>query len=74
MCLAIPGLIIEVNGKVATVDFGGVRQKVRTDLLKEISVGEYVLVHVGFAIEKLAKKDAEATLEILREIGYEIGG
>ena len=74
MCLAIPVLIIEINERVATVDFGGVRQKVRTDLLKEISVGEYVLVHVGFAIEKLEKKDAEETLQILREIGYDISG
>ncbi|NJE62253.1 HypC/HybG/HupF family hydrogenase formation chaperone [Thermococcus sp. 21S7] len=62
MCLAIPGRIIEINGKVAIVDFGGVRREVRLDLLPEVGVGDYVIVHTGFAIERL---DEERALEIL---------
>ncbi|AEK72748.1 MULTISPECIES: HypC/HybG/HupF family hydrogenase formation chaperone [Thermococcus] len=62
MCLAIPGRIIEITGKTAVVDFGGVRREVRLDLLPEVGVGDYVIVHTGFAIERL---DEERALEIL---------
>ncbi|ASJ14502.1 HypC/HybG/HupF family hydrogenase formation chaperone [Thermococcus radiotolerans] len=62
MCLAIPGRIIEITGKTAVVDFGGVRREVRLDLLPEVEVGDYVIVHTGFAIERL---DEERALEIL---------
>ncbi|KUH32897.1 hydrogenase [Thermococcus celericrescens] len=62
MCLAIPGRIIKVDGKTAVVDFGGVKREVRLDLLPEAGVGDYVIVHTGFAIERL---DEERALEIL---------
>jgi hydrogenase expression/formation protein HypC len=62
MCLAIPGRIIEITGKTAVVDFGGVKREVRLDLLPEVKVGDYVIVHTGFAIERL---DEERALEIL---------
>ncbi|WP_148882653.1 HypC/HybG/HupF family hydrogenase formation chaperone [Thermococcus aciditolerans] len=62
MCLAIPGRIIKVDGKTAVVDFGGVKREVRLDLLPEVGVGDYVIVHTGFAIERL---DEERALEIL---------
>ena len=62
MCLAVPGKIIEIEGKTAIVDFGGVKREVRLDLLPNVSVGDYVIVHTGFAIERL---DEERALEIL---------
>ena len=62
MCLAVPGRIIEIEGKTAIVDFGGVKREVRLDLLPDVEVGDYVIVHTGFAIERL---DEERALEIL---------
>lgn len=62
MCLAVPGRIIEIEGKTAIVDFGGVKREVRLDLLPDVAVGDYVIVHTGFAIERL---DEERALEIL---------
>ncbi|AFL94693.1 hydrogenase expression/formation protein HypC [Thermococcus cleftensis] len=62
MCLAVPGKVVEIQGKTAVVDFGGVRREVRLDLLPEVGIGDYVIVHTGFAIERL---DEERALEIL---------
>ncbi|NJE01667.1 HypC/HybG/HupF family hydrogenase formation chaperone [Thermococcus sp. JdF3] len=62
MCLAVPGKVVEIHGKTAVVDFGGVRREVRLDLLPEVGIGDYVIVHTGFAIERL---DEERALEIL---------
>ncbi|HDZ35812.1 MAG TPA: HypC/HybG/HupF family hydrogenase formation chaperone [Thermococcus sp.] len=63
MCLAVPGKVIDIEGKTAVVDFGGVKREVRLDLLPDVKVGDYVIVHTGFAIEKLDEKRA---LEILK--------
>ena len=64
MCLAIPGQIIEIKeGKKATVNFSGVKKLVDTTFLEEPAVGDYVLVHVGCAIQKV---DEEAALETFR--------
>ncbi|MCD6503421.1 MAG: HypC/HybG/HupF family hydrogenase formation chaperone [Thermoplasmata archaeon] len=70
MCLAVPGKItkIEGDGKHAIVDFGGSRRKVNIMLIPDVRVGDYVLVHAGFAIQKLRAKDAEEILEDLRRI------
>ena len=67
MCLAIPGKILELKGKEAVVDFGGVRRTVRTDMV-EAKVGEYVIVHAGYAIEVMSEEDAKETLRILAEM------
>ena len=58
MCLAIPAKVIEVDKGVGKVDFGGVLRTVRLDLLEDVESGDYVLVHVGFAIEKLDEEEA----------------
>ena len=58
MCLAIPGKIIEKIGQQATVDFSGIKKEVNVSLVKA-KVGEYVVVHAGFAIEKLDKQEAD---------------
>ena len=68
LCLAIPAKVLEVNGDVAKVDFGqGVAREVNV-MLVDAKVGEYVLVHAGYAIEKLDQKAAEESLQTWREI------
>ena len=68
MCLAIPAKVIEVNGDSAKVDFGaGTTRDVNVSLV-EAKVGEYVIVHAGYAIEVLDKKAAEETLAMWNEI------
>ena len=68
MCLAIPGRILKINEKVGTVDFGGVRRDVRLDLLERVQEGDYVLVHVGYAIQVLDRAGAEKILKSWAEI------
>ena len=69
MCLAIPSEIIEIRDQTATIDLAGIRREVSLLLLpEEASVGEYVLVHAGFAIQKIDKEAAEETLQLLAEI------
>jgi hydrogenase expression/formation protein HypC len=68
MCIAIPAEIIEKReGNVGLVDYGDLRQEVRLDLV-DAEVGEFVLVHVGFAIQKLSRDDALETREIFRQV------
>ena len=74
MCLAIPGKIVEIvdpENHLAKVDVGGVRRSVNTGMLDEdgINVGDYVLIHVGFAMSKIDEREAEETLRVLKEIG-----
>lgn len=70
MCLAIPGLVESVEGRTAVVDFGGIKREAVIDLMEQGSVkpGTYVLVHTGFVIQILDKKEAEETLELWREV------
>ncbi len=70
MCLAVPGKIISIDEsnpdlKMAKVDFGGITKDVCIQWLDEIKIGDYVLVHVGFALNKIDEKEAEKTLRIL---------
>jgi len=68
MCLAIPAKVLEVQGDVAKVDFGqGIVRDVNV-MLVEAHVGEYVLVHAGYAIQIIDKEAAEETLRLWREI------
>jgi hydrogenase expression/formation protein HypC len=63
MCLGVPGQIIELEGATAVVDFWGVRRHVALDVVdEEVSVGDHVLVHVGFAIRRIAPEDLAETL------------
>ena len=68
MCLAIPAEILEINGDEATADFGGVRRKIIVTLIDDIKVGDYVIVHTGYAISKLSKKEAVESLELWDEV------
>ena len=68
MCLAIPALIKTITGDKAQVDFGqGVLREVNITLV-EVQVGDYVLVHAGYAIQKLDQKDALETLSLWKEV------
>jgi len=70
MCLAVPALIVEIRPDGhALVDLGGVRKTVSLDLVEDCSVGDYVLVHVGYALERLDTAEAERTLALFREFG-----
>ena len=74
MCLAIPGKIISIDNsnpdlKMAKVDFAGVMKNVCIEWLPDVQTGEYVLVHVGFALNKIDVEDAEKTLADLRAMG-----
>jgi len=69
MCLAIPGEVLSTEENLATVDVGGVEQEVRLDTLTEaVTQGDYLLVHTGFAIQKLSQEEANETLEIFDEL------
>jgi len=63
MCLAVPGKVTSIDGNQADVDFGGVVRKVNVSLV-EATVGEWVVVHAGFAIEKMDEEEAKETLEL----------
>lgn len=68
MCLGIPGRITAIHDDHrADVDFGGVSRVVQLDLLPGAATGDYVIVHAGFAIQRLTKKDALETLRLLKE-------
>ncbi|HET9531386.1 MAG TPA: HypC/HybG/HupF family hydrogenase formation chaperone [Blastocatellia bacterium] len=72
MCLAIPGKIIEIvdeENQIAKVEVGGVRRNVNIGMLDDVRVGDYVLIHVGFAMSKVDEKEAEETLRLLRDLG-----
>jgi len=68
MCLAVPARIVEMTGDTATVDMEGVRRNVSVMLLPDATVGEYVIVHAGFAIGRLDEKEAEETLKMIRDV------
>ncbi len=72
MCLGIPGRIVEIQKNVAKVDVGGLSRDISIDLCPDVSVGEYVLIHTGFAIQRLDEKEAEETLELLRKMAEAI--
>ena len=74
MCLAFPGKIIKMSGKEALVDFGGARRSVRLDLLEDVHEGDYVIVHVGYAIQVLDQKEAEQILKSWEEVARAFGG
>ncbi len=67
MCLAVPAEVKSIDGSTAKVDFGGVARNVNLSLV-EARVGDYVIVHAGYAIQVMDKEEAEKTLELFREI------
>lgn len=68
MCVAVPMKIIEIDGDRGFVEIGGIKREVGLKLLSDVVVGDYVIVHAGFAIQKLDEDDALETLELFREL------
>ncbi len=68
MCLSIPARIVSVEGDRGVADIGGNRREVNLSLVEGISPGDYVLVHVGFAIQKYDQKEAEELLALWKKI------
>lgn len=71
MCIAVPLEVVEIRGDIALARYGNATCEVHLDLMEGVSAGDYVLVHAGFAIEKLDREEAEKTLAIFREIADE---
>ena len=73
MCLGVPGrvdTVWEVHGmRMATVDFGGIRKEVCLAYVPDVDVGDYTIVHVGFALTRLDEASALETLELMRSVG-----
>lgn len=73
MCLAVPGKIIEIlptqGLRMGKVDFGGVVREVCLEALPEAKIGDYTIIHAGFALNILSEEEAEETLSALRELG-----
>lgn len=73
MCLAVPGKIVEVRDergtRMATIDFDGIRKEICLAYLPDMEVGEYAIVHVGFAISRVDEASALETLQMFRDLG-----
>jgi len=73
MCLAIPGKVEEITTegdlRIGRVNFGGIIKKVCLDYVPEVEVGDYTIVHVGFALSKIDEAEAVKTLAVFREMG-----
>ena len=73
MCLAIPGKVLSCEdlgfARTGRVQFGGTVRQVRLDFVPEAAVGDYVMVHVGFAISKVDEEEAQRTYQLLEEMG-----
>ena len=70
MCLALPARIVELlPAAEGVIDLGGVRKRISLELVPDVRVGDYVIVHVGYALQKLDAAEAERTLELFAEAG-----
>lgn len=72
MCLAIPLKIAEINGKEAIGERSGIKRKIRLDFIENPKIGDYVIVHAGFAIERLDEKTAEESIRAAEEVENEL--
>ena len=68
MCLAVPAKILSINGTSAMIELAGTQREASIMLLEDAAVGDWVIVHAGFAIEKITEEDAQQTFELLRSI------
>ncbi len=68
MCLAVPMKIVEIQDGLAWVEVAGVRRQVSVELLEGPKVGEYVMVHAGYAIERVSEEEAKETLDLIRQV------
>jgi len=68
MCISIPGKILSIDGDTGKVSIEGNEYTVGLQMLDDVKVGDYVLLHTGFALQKISEEEAEQTLKILREM------
>jgi hydrogenase expression/formation protein HypC len=74
MCLAIPTRVVELlPDSQAVVDLGGVRKTISLELVDGVAVGDYVIVHVGYALTRLDPEEAEQTLALMAQAGIDVG-
>lgn len=67
MCLAVPGKIISIDGKMAEVDYGGVTRETNVSMV-DVKVGDYVIIHAGFAIQTIDEDEAKETIKLWQEL------
>ena len=67
MCLSIPAKVLSINGQMAEVSAGGTIFKAGLQMLEDVKAGDYILIHAGFAIQKVSDKEAEETLRLFRD-------
>ncbi len=72
MCLAIPMRLVEIDGAAGVAEVDGVSRQVRLDLLPEVALGDYVLIHAGLAIARVDPEYAQETLALLRSLADEV--
>ena len=68
MCLSVPGKVVEIQNNMAKIEVGGVVRDASMDICPDAAVGDYVLIHAGFAIQKLDEKEALETLDLLKKM------
>ena len=71
MCLAIPMRVESIEGPTALVDAAGTRRRVNIDLVEDVAVGDYLLVHAGYAIARVDEEEAKRTLDLLKQLADE---
>ena len=69
MCLGIPMKVVKIDGDEGIVESGGLRKNANFSLMKSVKPGDYILLHAGFAIEKIKEAEARKTLKALRAMG-----
>ena len=68
MCIGVPGKIVELEEEWAVVDLGGLKRKVGTQLAEDLELGDYVLIHAGYIIQKIDEQEDQETLALLAEM------
>lgn len=68
MCVAVPGRVVEIHGDESVVEFGKLKKLVNTCLIEDLKIGDYVLVHVGCAVDKIDEDEAGKTMSLFNEI------
>lgn len=71
MCLSVPAKIIEIQGEAAKVSIGGSIVDIGIQLIDNVQIGDYVLVHTGFALEKISEEEALKTIEMIKQLSIE---
>lgn len=68
MCLSVPALVVSVHGDTAEVSVGGALFRAGLQMVEGVRTGDYILLHAGFAIQKISEEEAQSTLKLLREL------